>query len=311
MFFISEFLKQILEYIFAFVGNYGWSVVLFTLLIRMVLLPLDIKSKKSMRRVTDLQPKVNALQAKYANDRDKLNQKMSELYRKEKVSPMSGCLPMLLSMPILFCMFDAMRVVANEHTVQMLLNMMNGTFDPAQMQSWLWIKNVYQPDSFLSTIIPAIGDQLSAIGPISGTLLTEQNLTLVREFLKTPEYAAIAAQMGGATYLYQAPMLFWTIQIPAQFNGLFLLPILAGVTQFLTTQLTTPANQTSQQQSQNAIMKWFFPLFSVWICATYNAAFSIYWVAVNIIMMVQQVVINYFLDKKSKSLSAPEEVTKP
>lgn len=308
MFFFSAFLKDILEFIVRFVGNYGWAVVLFTLLIRLVVLPLDIKSKKAMRRVTLLQPKMEALQKKYANDKDKLNQKMSELYRKEKVNPMSSCLPMLISFPILICMFDAMRALANEHTVQMLLNMMDGSFDPSQFQSWLWIKNVFQPDSFMATIIPAVNDTLPAISELGGsTVLTAENLAAVRAFLTTPEYAQIAAQFGADQFVYQAPALFWTISIPAQFNGLFILPVLAFVTQFLSTKLLS-VGQTQQQQQQNKMMNWLFPIMSIFFCATSNAAFAIYWVAVNIIMMAQQYLLNWYFDKRTPKT---EEVVKP
>lgn len=307
MFFFSAFLKTILEYIVRFVGNYGWSVVIFTLLIRLAVMPLDIKSRKAMRRMSALQPKIDALQKKYGNDREKLGLKMNELYRKEKVSPLSGCLPLLISMPILFCMFDAMRVVANEHTVRMLLDMKEGVFDPSQLQSWLWIKNVFQPDSFMSTIVPAVGDKLPQIGVVSGTLLTEENLTAVREFLATPEYAAIAAQYGADKIIYSAPMLFWNIQIPGEFNGLFILPILAFVTQFASTKVIS-AGQTAQQQQQSKMMNWMFPIISIFFCATSNAAFAIYWVAVNIFMMIQQYALNWYFDKKS---AQAEEVVQP
>ncbi|MGN1005229.1 MAG: YidC/Oxa1 family membrane protein insertase, partial [Aristaeellaceae bacterium] len=137
---MSGLFQSILEWIYRWVGNYGWSVVVFTLLIRMIMLPLDIKSKKSMRAMNKIQPKVALLQKKYANDKDKLNQKLNELYRKEHVSPMASCLPMLITLPILWFMFAAMRNMANEHTIQMILNIAETGEVPA-MQSWLWIKN--------------------------------------------------------------------------------------------------------------------------------------------------------------------------
>ena len=76
---MTGFFVNLLTWINNLVGNYGWSIVVFTLLIRLVLLPLDIKSKKRMRAMTKLQPKLQALQKKYANDKDKLNQKTMEL----------------------------------------------------------------------------------------------------------------------------------------------------------------------------------------------------------------------------------------
>lgn len=310
--FISAFLKDILDFIFNLVGNYGWSVIIFTLLIRIVLLPLDIKSKKSMKRMNDIQPQMLALQKKYAKDQEKLNQKVSELYKKEKINPLSGCLPMLIQLPILFCMFTAMRVVADEQTVQMLLDMKNAiangitNFEPT-FQSFLWIKNVFQPDSFMSTIIPAIGDQLGAIREVSGTILTADNLQIVRDFLKSSDYLHYAAEYGADAFRYSAPMLMWTISIPMQFNGLFILPLLAGFSQILSSKLMTPADTGNPTaQSTNKMMQWFFPIFSIFICATSTAAFALYWVAINVIQIVQQFFVNMYFDKKKPTIN-PEE----
>jgi YidC/Oxa1 family membrane protein insertase len=314
--FFSAFLKDILDLINGFVGSYGWSVILFTLLIRLVLMPLDVKSRQSMKRMNEVQPQLNALQKKYANDKEKLNIKMNELYKKEKINPLSGCLPMLIQLPILFTMFTAMRVVANEHTVKMLLAMKDNLFTVDMLQPFLWIKSIYQPDSFLSTIIPAIGDPLSAIQAVSGTILTEENLTIVREFLNSSQYAQIAQQFGASTYQYSAPMMFWTISIPAQFNGLFILPLLAGASQMLSSKLLTPNTAASgaasdSQQQTNKMMQWFFPFFSIWICATSTSAFALYWVFINVLQIIQQYFINMYFDKKKSKTKLEEEVIKP
>ena len=109
---INTFLVGILSGINTIVNNYGWSIVVFTILIKLVLFPLDLKSRKSMRRMSSLQPQIAKLQKKYANDKDKLNQKTAELYRKEHINPLSGCLPMLISLPVLFAMFAAMPLLA-------------------------------------------------------------------------------------------------------------------------------------------------------------------------------------------------------
>jgi YidC/Oxa1 family membrane protein insertase len=312
--FISAFLKDVLDMINSFVGSYGWSVILFTLLIRLILMPLDIKSRRSMMRMNQVQPQMAALQKKYANDKEKLNVKMNELYKKEKINPLSGCLPMLIQLPIMFCMFEAMRVVANEHTVNMLLSMMNGTFTPDMLQPFMWIKSIYQPDSFLSTIIPAIGDQLHAIVPVSGTILTDQTLATVKEFLASPNYTNFAVQFGANAFQFQTKMLMWDLNIPLQFNGWFLLPLLAGASQFISSKLLTPATQgasTDAQKQTNKMMQWFFPLFSIWICASYTAAFAIYWVFINVFQILQQLFINWYFDKKKIKPNPEEEVIKP
>ena len=325
---MSGLFQNILEWIYSWIGNYGWSVVVFTLLVRLVLLPLDIKSKKGMRAMTRVQPQVQALQKKYANDKDKLNLKLNELYRKEHVSPMSGCLPMLISLPILWFMFGAMRNMGNEQTIQMIMQIMETGEVPA-MEGWLWIKNVFQPDSFMSSILPTV-DSLKTIVAVNGSsILTEANIAACTEYLATPEYAAIAAQYGADQFMrMQLNLVFFqpVLTLPKSFsalfqyaNGLFILPILAGASQFLMTSITNGKQKkddnqeisAEQQAANNAMnsgfMKWFFPLFSLYICAGYNAAFAIYWMAANVIQIAQQVVVNWYFERKDKQEAMEKE----
>ena len=326
---MTGFFVNLLMWINKLVGNYGWSIVVFTLLIRLVLLPLDIKSKKSMRQISKIQPKLQALQKKYANDKDKLNQKTMELYRKEHVSPTAGCLPMLISLPILWIMFSAMRTVGNEQTVQMLLDM-KATNALPNLQSWLWIKNVFQPDSFAATILPKVGSTLAMVRPSNASaVLTQENISAAVEYLASSDYSHLAAALAPATA-------FSTVTIPFIFrnivltlpnsltnlfkygNGLFILPILAGASQFLMTKIMNGKQTAEQKAAQEAqkndqpqtnpmnspVMKWFFPIFSVWICATSNAAFSIYWMAANVIQIAQQLAVNWYFDRQDAKEAA-------
>ena len=122
---MNDFLYNILAWIQSWVGSWGWSMVVFTIMIRLVLTPLDVKSRISMRKTQKLQPQMQALQKKYANDKEKLNAKMAELYKKEKVNPLSSCLPMLLTWPILIAVFSAMRMVANKELLLQLTSILN------------------------------------------------------------------------------------------------------------------------------------------------------------------------------------------
>ena len=137
---INEFLKVILEWIYGFVGNYGWAVVLFTLLVRLIVMPFDYKSRVGMRKMQKIAPMQAKLQKKYEKDPDKMNKKLQELYREQRVNPLSSCLPMLISFPILIAMFTAMRMVANEHLAQQAFDII-ASGNPA-LDSWLWVKNV-------------------------------------------------------------------------------------------------------------------------------------------------------------------------
>lgn len=325
---MSGFFQNILEAIYGFVGNYGWSIVLFTLLVRLVLLPLDIKSKKSMRAMTKIQPKVQALQKKYANDKDKLNLKLNELYRKEKVSPMASCLPMLISLPILWFMFAAMRRLASEHTVKMIMDIMETGALPESFESWLWIKNVFQPDSFSASILPKVGDTLKNVTAFSGAQwATTENIELCKTFLASETYANLLAGSNLTASFQSIPLIFnIKLTLPKTFadianaNGLFILPLLSAVSQFLMTKFTgnsqqsqpTNAQDANQQAASNAmnsgLMKWFFPLFSLYICAQYNAAFAIYWMAANVIQIIQQVAVNWYFDRKDRKAAAAEAI---
>ena len=104
-------LHQTLKWIYGFVGNYGWSIILLTVLINILIFPLRHKSVVSMRKMQELQPEMKAIQARYANlkatdpGKQKMNQEVMELYRKHGANPASGCLPMLATMPILFAFY--------------------------------------------------------------------------------------------------------------------------------------------------------------------------------------------------------------
>ena len=87
------------------------SIVVFTILVKLILLPLTLKQTKSMKQMQELNPKLKALQKKYGNDKQKLNEKTMELYRQHNVNPFAGgCLPLLLQLPILFALFQVLRL---------------------------------------------------------------------------------------------------------------------------------------------------------------------------------------------------------
>ena len=146
---------------------------------------------------------------------------------------------------------------------------------------------------------------------------------MAREFLSTAEYAAIASEYGAGefiklqlNFIIAAPVL----TIPKSFaalaqyaNGLFLLPLLAGGSQFLMTQMQNGKMTEEQKAAQannsmnSGFMKWFFPIFSVWICSTSNAAFSIYWMAANVIMIIQNWALNLYFDREDAKLALQEK----
>ena len=95
----------VLSWINKIVGNWGWTIIIFTILLKLVFFPLNQKAGKSMAHMKHLAPKVEALKARYGDDKMKMNQAMMELYKTEKVNPLGGCLPILIQMPFLIAMY--------------------------------------------------------------------------------------------------------------------------------------------------------------------------------------------------------------
>lgn len=314
---MNDFLVAILNGINSVIHNYGWSMVIFTLLIKLILLPLDYKSRKSMRRMTKLQPQIAKLQKKYANDKEKLNQKTAELYRREGINPMSGCLPMLVSMVILFIMFAAMRTVANTEMASQALGLL--TTGTQTNESWLWIKNIWMPDSPFNPviadsanlrIIPADiwAKVFASLDSASVTALAQYGIdaatisgeTVFAALQTLPVYAQ-ETQLWAT--MPQLNLLIVNLSIYAHNNGWFILPILAAVTQYLMTlsQPQPAADPNNPAASTNKFMKYFFPLFSLWVCSSYNAIFALYWVVGNVFAWVQGLVMNKMFEKMDEN----------
>lgn len=314
---MNELLTSILYGINSVIHNYGWSMVIFTLLVKLLIFPLDYKSRKGMRKMTAVQPEMLKLQKKYANDKEKLNQKTAELYRKEGVSPMSGCLPMLVSMFVLWFMWAAMRSVANTELAKQCIELL--TTGSQTNESWLWIKNLWMPDSPFNPVIPnknsltmITAEQWSAV---FASLNAEQVSTLATMGIDAATISAETVFAGLQTLpIYAQETALWSVmpsvnliitnlQIYANNNGWFILPVLAAVTQYLmvlSQPQTAPADPNNPAASTNNFMKYFFPLFSLWICSSYNALFSLYWVVSNIFAWIQSIVLNKVFDHQDK-----------
>ena len=110
LYILTKPLLYAMSYVKDLIGNMGFGILLITLLIKLILFPLANKAYRSMNRMKLLQPKIKALQVKYAGDQMKLGQAVSELYRKEKINPLGGCLPMFLQWPILFALYKVLYI---------------------------------------------------------------------------------------------------------------------------------------------------------------------------------------------------------
>lgn len=106
---VNKPLGFIIEQIYKLGLNYGWSIIIFTIIVKLIILPLNIKSQKAMRKQQKVQPILMELQKKYANDREKLSTETMKVYKENNISMMGGCLPLLIQFPILIGLWNVIR----------------------------------------------------------------------------------------------------------------------------------------------------------------------------------------------------------
>jgi YidC/Oxa1 family membrane protein insertase len=139
---LSNLFWWVLEFIHTHLGvSWSWSIVLLTIIVRIILIPLTWRQIKSMRAMQALQPQLKALQEKYKNDRQVLNQKTMEFYQENKVSPFGSCLPLLLQMPVFFGLYYMLRAAGMPIPPDGSAMHSAGAFVDPQV-SWLWIPDI-------------------------------------------------------------------------------------------------------------------------------------------------------------------------
>lgn len=193
---IGRVLLVILRSFQRVVKNWGAAIILLTFLINIVLYPLSVKSLKSMREMQALQPKIEALRETYKDNPQKLNREIMELYRKHKVNPMGGCLPILLQMPVFFALY------------QVLMKSIE-----IRGAAFLWIKDLSRPDRLITFNfhIPFLGNELNILPILMAVGMVFQ------QKLSTPKRATPS---GTADQYAQQQKMMATI-MPLMFGVLF------------------------------------------------------------------------------------------
>lgn len=150
---VAKPMGWLLTLIYGFVGSYGVALLILTFIVKGGLYPLYARQIKSTAAMTSIQPKMKEIQKKYADDKQMMNQKMSELYKEEGFNPAGGCLPMLIQMPIIMGLFALLRNPMNYIEDENMLFAIH--------ESFLWIKDLSQPDLWILPIMAGIATFIS------------------------------------------------------------------------------------------------------------------------------------------------------
>lgn len=276
----------LLDWIYQFVGDYGGALILFTLAIKILLLPLGLKQQKSMTKMQKLQPQLAALQEKYKNDKNALGQETMKLYKKYDVSPTGGCLPLLIQLPILFALYrviykpltymchmdaDAISALAKDFNFELTGNMME-QINLAKLAD----KVNFDFLGLDLSLVPSFENWVTLIIPVLAGVTTYLSSKITQWINKNDN-----------SKKEDVPPKKERILSPEQKR----------------------TNQGAESaESMTKTMSTIMPLFTVWITYTLPMAMGMYWVASNVFSIGQTVLLNgYYARKFSGELDAANE----
>jgi YidC/Oxa1 family membrane protein insertase len=175
---LSDIVVNVVNMLYEFTGNYGISIILMTVLVRLVILPFNISSMKFTHISKKLTPEMEEIKKKYKDDKDKQNQATVELWQKYKVNPLSGCLPMLIQLPILFMVISAMRDPALYQVSEPMFLGLNLTLPETNVFAWN-----YGPQYLVLPLLSVITTYTSSKIMAAGNQQSMGTMTIVMTLL--------------------------------------------------------------------------------------------------------------------------------
>lgn len=264
--------------------NYGLAVILFAVVVKVILLPFQMKSKRSMMRTTRLNPLLKELEKKHEGNKQKYQEEVAKLYKEEKINPMSGCLWTLIPFPILLALYSVIR--------QPLTKMMYLTADQiTEITNKLVSLNLY-----------TVPEKVDAYHEITLANLVHSNFAEfqgISDKLMNLDYSFLGMNLGHTPSWKFFTNVDWSqvsSWLPAL--GLFLIPIVSGLLAYFSMKVSNASNPAaSQQQGQMKSMMYMMPLVSVYIGFVMPAALGIYWIAQSALAIVQDAALNKHYNK--------------
>ena len=278
-------LGYVMEWIYKLIPNYGWDIILFTLLITVIKIPLQLNQQKSMAKMSAFQPMIADIQKKYKDKPEKQQEELLKLQQEFGYKPTAGCMPMLVNFLVMFGVIEV----------------------------------VYRPLQRIFHIgadaITAAGDAMTALG-ISFTQVTRDTNIIAQVLAGESTVTSVftADQLNTITEFGQH-MDFFGIDLTrvpqyslaADNLPLLIFPILAVVTMFISTHISMKASGQEMQGSMKLTM-YMMPLMYLFFCFTFPLAFSLYYVISNIVMTAQTQVMRKFYDPEKMRKEVEAEI---
>lgn len=298
--FFANIFGYVLRLLYNIVGNYGWAIILFSILVKIVMIPLSIKQQKTMKKNEKIQGELKQIQFKYKNEPEKLNQEMMDLYKREGMSPFSGCLSSIIQIILLFSVFLLVR--------QPLTYMVKMDQEAISKMEQV----VTEKDSNAKTAYQEIAVIQYARNIQSGSSVEENQD--IKDYIGQ---ASLNMDFLGID-LTQVPT-----KNPKDIKVL-IIPILYVISSFVSIRLSMATTNkkkkdekklltdgTDEQEEKynpsedvNKTMGWMMPIMSITIAIIAPLGLALYWLMNNILMIVERLVINKFLSKEEAKENA-------
>ena len=281
--FFANIFGFVLNFINSFVGNYGLAIILFTILIKLIMLPLSIKQQRTMKKSAKLQEQIKVLQFKYKNDPEKLNREMMELYKKENMSPFSGCLSSIAQFILLISIF---------YMVRFPLTYME-RIDKTQIDTY--VQQMKDDGMTVSQAYSEI-DIVRELDYLKEKFPEDENLNKINLNMNFCglDLSKIPQQNLGD----------WTV---------YIIPILYIISTFISMRIATSMQNSKKKNDviditenkeeernemedamaqSNKMMSWMMPIMSVSISLVAPLGLALYWLVNNILMIGERLILD-------------------
>lgn len=274
MYILQDPLAFIIRPIYNWIGNYGITLIVATVLVRLLTIPLTIKSQKNTTKTQLIQPEIIKLQNKYKNDRDTLAREMQKVYKKYDVNPLGGCLPLILQMLILF---GFIGVIYNP--IECILQL-----DKSSILKEM--KELGQSKEWIAAVKKVSGQDVNICG-MSG--VSEAIISLGKKPINFDLFGIDLSQIPSGKEIMQ-----WIFPALA-----FLSTVASSLLMKKQTQMQTQGNE--QAQGMSNIMVWMMPVMTLFFIFMMPIAMSLYWFVSTALQLLQQTVINKAITNKIQS----------
>lgn len=302
-------LNLVFEYVYKFTSIYplGITIIIFTLIVKFLLLPLTIKQHTSAKKMQVIQPKLKALQDKYKNKKDlesqqAMSKELQELYSQHGTSPFSGCLPVLIQFPIIITLFKVLRGATT------YISRLSNIYTDLSAK----IIEIPKYKELLNNFIDIKKLRIENLETVENVKSALSNLTDLQWSEITTKLSATSAQtVNSLLQTKNAIENFFSINLintPSWSNISFILPLFTAITMYVITKATSKMNNTNtdnkndnnQMQSTMKTMSIFMPILIFFTCFSLPAGLCLYWLLGNLFTLLTQYLLNKFSNENKK-----------